>query len=147
VELPPAVEAARVAVTARDIKGKAAAIDHALQIVSELAAALDHGAAPALAANLGSLYDFVSQRLSEASLTMKPGPLEPCPRIMGQPPAAFRAGAVKGLGVQGSKLHDPGGPRGLTRLQPLRAGLPRQRQGESEAQGDQHAPARRAQGA
>ena len=84
------VEAARVAVTARDIKGKAAAIDHALRIVSELAAALDHGAAPALAANLGSLYDFVSQRLSEASLTMTPGPLEPCARIMGELLAAFR---------------------------------------------------------
>ncbi len=84
------VESARAAITAGDIKAKAAALDHALQIVSELAASLDHGAAPALAANLGSLYDFVSQRLSEANLTMKVGPLDPCARIMSELLAAFR---------------------------------------------------------
>ncbi len=84
------VEAARVAITACDIKGKAAAIDHALQIVSELAAALDHRAAPALAANLGSLYDFVSQLLSEANLTMKVDPLDACTRIMEELLTAFR---------------------------------------------------------
>ncbi|HLL25221.1 MAG TPA: flagellar export chaperone FliS, partial [Kofleriaceae bacterium] len=54
---------ARGAIHARDVKGKAAAIDHAILIVTELRAALDHATAPELCANLDALYAFVGDRL------------------------------------------------------------------------------------
>ena len=45
---------------------------------------------------------------------------------------------LQGRRVQGEEVHDPGGPRGLHRLQPVRDGLPGQGQVEPEAQGDRH---------
>src|SRR5579859_8168606 len=59
---------ARAAIEVRDIHKKAAAIDHALQIVVELKASLDVTAAPELCVNLAALYDFVSARLTEANV-------------------------------------------------------------------------------
>ena len=43
--------------------------------------------------------------------------------------------------LQGLEIHDPGGPAGLHRLQPVRHGLPGQGQEQSQAQGDQHGAA------
>jgi len=84
------VEIARAAIVAKDVHGKAAALDHALQIVGELQAALDHVAAPELCANLAGLYGFVTQRLTEASLARSTTPLDQAVRIMTELGAAFR---------------------------------------------------------
>lgn len=84
------VEKGRAAITARDVNAKAAALDHALQIVGELAASLDHAAAPDLCAHLAALYEFVTQRLLQANLTLDVTQLDPVVRVMGELNIAFQ---------------------------------------------------------
>lgn len=84
------VDAARVAMTARDIEGKAKAIDHALRIVGELVASLDHAAAPELCANLAALYDYVIDRLTTANVQLAPEPLDQAAHLMSELADAFR---------------------------------------------------------
>jgi flagellar secretion chaperone FliS len=81
---------ARAAILAGDIVKRASMIDHALRIVSELAASLDHGVAPELCANLAALYDFVSDRLSIANLKREVKPLDEATKIMAEIGGAFR---------------------------------------------------------
>lgn len=83
------IATARTAIEARDIPGKAAAIDHALQIVVELKASLDVAAAPELCANLAALYDFVTERLIEANASLAAKPLDQATRIMSELGDAF----------------------------------------------------------
>jgi flagellar protein FliS len=82
---------AHAAITARDVPQKAVMIDHAIQIVTELAASLDHKAAPELCANLKALYDFVTLQLTTASLTLTTAPLADCVRVMTELAEAFRS--------------------------------------------------------
>lgn len=84
------IAAARTAIELRDIHKKAAALDHALQIVVELKASLDVAAAPELCANLAALYDFVTERLIEANTQLTTPPLDQATRIMAELGAAFR---------------------------------------------------------
>ncbi len=65
-------ERARERILAGDDRGKGEQIGHAIAIVGELIAALDHGAAPELAARLAALYDFVIARLGHANVTRDP---------------------------------------------------------------------------
>ena len=83
------VARARSAIEARDIEAKAAALDHALRIVVELQAALDHQAAPEMAGNLGALYAFVHDQLIFANLNLATAPLEVATRIMSELGDAF----------------------------------------------------------
>jgi flagellar protein FliS len=82
---------ARAAIESKDIAQKAAALDHALQIVVELRASLDANAAPELCANLAALYDFVTDQLVAASVNLSVKPLDPVTRIMTEIGEAFRA--------------------------------------------------------
>lgn len=84
------VAAAREAIAGRDIKKKAAAIDHALQIVVELKASLDVNAAPELCANLLALYDFVTDQLVAATHALTLPPLDQATRVMTELGDAFR---------------------------------------------------------
>jgi flagellar protein FliS len=84
------IAAARAAIAVRDIHGKAAALDHALQIVVELKASLNPAAAPELCVNLAALYDFVSDRLIDANTNLDPKPLDQATRIMTELADAFR---------------------------------------------------------
>lgn len=84
------VEQARAAIAARSIAAKAAALDHALRIVSELEASLDHAAAPELCENLAALYAFVTRRLVDANTTLAVEPLDEAARVMGALDEAFR---------------------------------------------------------
>lgn len=84
------IEDARRALAAKDIHAKAKSIDHAIAITVELEAALDHGAAPELAANLGALYRFVVVKLNEANATLAEVPLEAAARVMRELADAFR---------------------------------------------------------
>jgi flagellar protein FliS len=81
---------ARDAIERRDVKTKAAALDHALQIVVELKAALDFSASPELCANLDALYDFVTDRVMSASATLTVAPLDQATRVMSELGDAFR---------------------------------------------------------
>ena len=82
--------AARAAIETRDITKKAAALDHALQIVSELRASLDFTAAPELCTNLAALYDFVTERLITANSKLTLPPLDQATRVMTELGDAFR---------------------------------------------------------
>ncbi len=82
---------ARAAIEAKDIKAKAAMLDHALRIVVELKASLDFNASPELCSNLGALYDFVTDCMMQASATMDAKHLDPVARIMTEIGDAFRA--------------------------------------------------------
>ncbi|MBC7973686.1 MAG: flagellar export chaperone FliS [Myxococcales bacterium] len=84
------IAAGREAIEARDIKRKAATLDHALQIVAELKASLDAAAAPVLCANLAALYDFVTARLIDANSALDTKPLDQATRIMSELGEAFR---------------------------------------------------------
>jgi flagellar protein FliS len=84
------IAAAREALVVKDIKKKAAMLDHALQIVVELKASLDVNAAPVLCANLSALYDFVTDRLIDANITLQTKPLDQATRIMAELGEAFR---------------------------------------------------------
>lgn len=81
---------ARAGILARDVPKKGAAIDHAMQIVCQLEAALDRTAAPELCANLAAVYNYVTQRLMKASLEMKTAPLDDVVRVMTPIADAFR---------------------------------------------------------
>lgn len=89
------VTSARDAIDARDIKAKAAALDHALRIIVELKAALDFDVSPELCANLAALYDFVTDRLMDASMTLTTKPLDQAVRVMGELGDAFRGAHAK----------------------------------------------------
>jgi len=89
------IAAARAAIAARDIAKKALALDHALQIVIELKASLDLAAAPELCANLAALYDFVTDRVVSASLTLTTPPLDQAVRVMTELGEAFRGAHAK----------------------------------------------------
>jgi flagellar protein FliS len=84
------IASARDALAVKDIKKKAATIDHALQIVVELKASLDATVAPVLCANLAALYDFVTDRLIDANITLQTKPLDQATRIMAELGEAFR---------------------------------------------------------
>jgi flagellar protein FliS len=88
--------AAREALTVKDVKKKATALDHAMQIVAELKASLDLAAAPELCANLSALYDFVTDRLIDANLTLTTPPLDQATRVMSELGTAFRGAHAKG---------------------------------------------------
>ncbi|TMQ11325.1 MAG: flagellar protein FliS [Deltaproteobacteria bacterium] len=79
------IAAARAAIEARDIARKAAALDHALQIVVD-----------ELCANLAALYDFVTERLIEANAQLALPPLDQATRIMRELGAAFRTAHTGG---------------------------------------------------
>jgi flagellar protein FliS len=83
------VAQARAALAAKDIQGKANAIDHALRIVAELAASLDHASAPELCANLVALYDFVTDRLTTANVGLATQPLDQAAGVMAELATAF----------------------------------------------------------
>ena len=85
------IAVAREAIEERDVKKKAQALDHALQIVVELKASLDPTAAPTLCENLAALYDFVTERLVSASLTLTLPPLDQATRVIRELGEAFRA--------------------------------------------------------
>lgn len=58
-----------------DLAGKGRSINHAIEIIYELTAALDRSAAPELCSNLARLYDFVIQRLTTANLRIDVQPI------------------------------------------------------------------------
>jgi flagellar biosynthetic protein FliS len=85
----------RAALAAKDIKKKAATLDHASRIVGELRAALDHSVAPEMCANLDSLYALVALRLSECNISLDPKPLEQAGWIMAELGGALKEAHAK----------------------------------------------------
>lgn len=80
----------RQAITDRKIEAKAAALGHAQAILVELKAALDHGQAPEMCANLARLYDFVNERINTAGTTLKTAPLDDAAQVIATIGDAFR---------------------------------------------------------
>jgi flagellar protein FliS len=86
---------AKAAIEVRDIAKKAALINHAHRIVTELKAALDPNASPELCSNLAALYDFVIDKLAEANLQLQTAPLDHATRVMTELGDAFRQAHAK----------------------------------------------------
>lgn len=84
------LDAARSAVAARDIATKAKVLDHALRIVNELEASLDHNVAPELCTNLARIYAFVTERIHHANLTLDLSALDDASRVMREIGEGFR---------------------------------------------------------
>ena len=84
------ITAAKHAIAGKDIAAKAHAIDHALRIVAELEASLDHAAAPELAANLQSLYRYVADKLCVANAKLQTATLDDAARVMTEIGQAMR---------------------------------------------------------
>jgi len=89
------IETARAAIAARDIKGKSAALDHAMRIVVELRCALDHAKAPELCTKLDGLYGFVIDKINESNAKLDPKPLDHALRVMNSLGAGFRGAYEK----------------------------------------------------
>lgn len=62
------IEEARVGIQTKDAKRRGEALKHALQIVAALHRALDRRMAPDICAQLGSLYVFITGRLTQANV-------------------------------------------------------------------------------
>jgi flagellar protein FliS len=82
---------ARASIQAGDIAGKGKHIGHALAIVGELVAALDHSVAPELCSNLAALYQFVIDRLSDANVRKVEAPLHEAEKVVTTLREAFAA--------------------------------------------------------
>jgi flagellar secretion chaperone FliS len=89
------MEQARQAIIARDIVTKSKAVDHALRIVNELEASLDHNSAPELCDNLQRLYNFVSERIHVASVKLETKPLDEAATLMAELAATFREATTR----------------------------------------------------
>jgi flagellar protein FliS len=85
------LQGARRCLAAQDLEGKARAVDHALALLGQLEAALDHALAPALCRDLAALYDFCKNRLLLASVRLDPAPLDEAERALAPIREAFRA--------------------------------------------------------
>jgi len=72
--------AARIA--ANDAGAKGAAISHAIAILSELVSGLDFSADAQLCGGLKGLYDFVTDRLTDANMRFDARPLADARRIV-----------------------------------------------------------------
>ena len=69
------VQAARRHLAAGEIAERSNAIGHAIAVVSELDASLDHQAGGRLSRGLAELYTYMRRRLTEANLRQEDGPL------------------------------------------------------------------------
>lgn len=82
---------ARAAIRANDLAGKGKHIGHALAIVGELIAALDHDVAPELCGNLTALYQFVIDRLSDGNVRKSEAPIVEAEKVVTTLREAFAA--------------------------------------------------------
>ena len=83
------LEDVRQCLSARDIPGKARAVDHALALLGQLEGALDHAAAPGLCRNLATVYAFCKSRLLLASIQLDAAPLYEIEQALGPIREAF----------------------------------------------------------
>lgn len=81
------------AIAARDAAKKGEKLSHALAIVGELRAALDHRVAPELTARLDGLYDFMNARLTRANVHWDGAALAEVPPLVVTLRDAFREAA------------------------------------------------------
>ena len=89
------IEQGRVAIMTRDIVAKGKVLDHALRIVNELEASLDHASAPELCGNLERLYRYVTEQIHVASTKLDPKPLVEVTKLMSELAASFREASIR----------------------------------------------------
>lgn len=83
------------AIGAKDVAAKGKAIDHASSILVQLRGALDHAAAPELAANLDRLYLWASEQLALANLKQNVKQLKEAAKVMASLGDAFAKAHLK----------------------------------------------------
>jgi flagellar biosynthetic protein FliS len=89
------LRAGQRAIAAGDVTARAQALDHAGRILTELIAALDHGAAPDLCANLESLYRYCLTCIARASVERSAARLEQPLSITSTLRASFAEAAAR----------------------------------------------------
>jgi flagellar protein FliS len=82
------------AIAAGNVVARAAALDHASRILTELCAALDPRAAPEMCANLDALYRYCQTSITRAALERKAAHLEPPLKIIATLRASFAEAAA-----------------------------------------------------
>jgi len=87
------VETARACLAMRDIRGRSSAVARSVEILSELASALDHNQAPELCRNLAALYDYMQRRLLEANFQQTEAPLSEVAGLLDTLSEAWKATA------------------------------------------------------
>jgi flagellar protein FliS len=76
------VQEARRAVAAGNIRQRSSAVSKAIEIMSELAASLNHEQGGQVSRNLVELYDYMIRRLIEANASQKEAPLAEVGRLL-----------------------------------------------------------------
>jgi flagellar biosynthetic protein FliS len=66
----------RAFIASKDVVKKSALADHALAIIGELDAALDHSTAPDLCRNLAGVYAYAREQVIAGSAQMSPEPID-----------------------------------------------------------------------
>ncbi|HKE15153.1 MAG TPA: flagellar export chaperone FliS [Kofleriaceae bacterium] len=84
------------AIASGDVPARAAALDHAARILTELIAALDVARAPELCANLQALYHYCLGQISRASFHRSAAHLEQPLAIVATLRASFAEAAASG---------------------------------------------------
>ena len=88
------MDEAKSRVVQRYILAKSELLGHALAIIGELQAALNHELAPETCSNLTRLYDYMSAQLVDGGARLDPTPIENARRVAEQLCQGFR-GAVE----------------------------------------------------
>lgn len=89
------IEDGRTGIEEKDPRKRGEALSHALAIVGALHTSLDRKLAPALCAELGALYTFITGRLTQANIHSRTKPLDEAVKIIHTLRESFQQAALK----------------------------------------------------
>ena len=77
-----AVAQARCCIVSGDIRGRSAAVNRAVAILSELTQSLNHDVGGKLSGELAAIYDYAQRRLLEGNFSQTDSPFEDVERLL-----------------------------------------------------------------
>jgi flagellar protein FliS len=89
------VRDARQHLAAGDIVARSRAVCRAVSAISELDASLNHAEGGAISRNLGELYHYLRQRLTEANMRQKDAPLAEVESLLATLAEAWKAASIQ----------------------------------------------------
>jgi len=98
------VRDARRHLAARDIVARSKAICQAIGAISELDGSLNHADGGAISRNLGELYQYIRQRLTEANMRQTDAPLAEVESLLATLTEAWKAASVQPAHESGAML-------------------------------------------
>jgi flagellar secretion chaperone FliS len=118
-----AVEEARQHLAKGDVAARCKSVSKAIAIIGELQCSLDHEAGSEIAVNLGRLYQYIRERLTEGNIQQADGPLAEVGGLLESLGEAWRA--INGGGQNGESspwLNSPAGHIPLSESMPSAMG-------------------------